>query len=66
MRGGEARDLADATVSAGEAWYRLQDRFFARTTMDAKTIASDLQYIRRPTDLSDSFNILTDIRGLVR
>ena len=40
---GEARDLVDTTSVAGEAWYRLKDRFHARTVVGATSIANKLQ-----------------------
>ena len=51
--------MADTKVSADKAWYRMQDRFFARK-MGTQTIAIILKGIKRPTDLGDSFNILRD------
>ena len=63
---GEARDLVDTTSGAGEAWYRLKDRFHARTVVGATSIANKLQEFKRPNSLNDSFTLLTEIRGLVK
>ena len=63
---GEARDLVDTTSVSGEAWYRLKDRFHARTVVGATSIANRLQEFKRPTALNDSFALLTEIRGLVK
>ena len=63
---GDARDLVDSTTSSGEAWYRLNDRFFAKTVVGATSIASALSDMKRPTSLSESFQRLTEIRGLVK
>ena len=63
---GEARDLVDTTSDSGEAWYRLKDRFHARTVIGATSIANKLQEQKRPSSLAESFSLLTEIRGLVK
>ena len=63
---GDARDLVDTTTTGGEAWYRLNDRFYAKTVIGATSIASTLQEMKRPTSLNESFQRLTEIRGLVK
>ena len=60
---GDARDLVDTTTTGGEAWYRLNDRFYAKTVIGATSIASTLQEMKRPTSLNESFQRLTEIRG---
>ncbi len=63
---GDARDLVDTTSISGEAWYRLNDRYYAKTVIGATRIASTLQEMKRPNSLSESFPRLTEIRGLVK
>ena len=63
---GEARDLVDSAASCGEAWYRLHDRFFSRTVIGATSIATKLAEFKRPNSLNDSYQLLTEIRSLVK
>ena len=51
---------------AGEAWYRLTDRFYGRNVQGATAIASQLQELKRPTQIAESFHLLNVIRKLVR
>ena len=51
-----AREIVDTSKIAWEAWYRLTDRF----------IASQLQELKRPTQIAESFHLLNVIRKFVR
>ena len=48
------------------AWYRLTDRFYGRNVQGATAIASQLQELKRPTQIAESFHLLNVIRKLVR
>ena len=48
LTAGIAREIVDTSKTAGEAWYRLTDRFYGRNVQGA-TIASQLQELKRPT-----------------
>ena len=61
-----AREIVDTSKSAGEAWYRLTDRFYGRNVQGATAIASQLQELKRPTQIAESFHLLNVIRKLVR
>ena len=52
---GIAREIVDTSKTAGEAWYRLTDRFYGRNVQGATAIASP-----------ESFHLLNVIRKLVR
>ena len=39
---GEAREVIDTSNEAGEAWFRLHDRFFSKTVIGATSIATRL------------------------
>ena len=58
--------LAMKRLTAGEAWCRLTDRFYGRNVQGATTIASQLQELKRPTQIAESFHLLNVIRKLVR
>ena len=63
---GIAREIVDTSKTAGEAWYRLTDRFYGRNVQGATAIASELQELKRPTQIAESFHLLNVIRKLVR
>ena len=62
---GIAREIVDTSKTAGEAWYRPPDRFYGRN-VGATAIASQLQELKRPTQIAESFHLLNVIRKLVR
>ena len=66
LTAGIAREIVDTSKTAGEAWYRLTDRFYGRTVQGATAIASQLQELKRPTQIAESFHLLNVIRKLVR
>ena len=66
LTAGIARDIVDTSKTAGEAWYRLTDRFYGRNVQGATAIASQLQELKRPTQIAESFHLLNVIRKLVR
>ena len=61
-----ARDIVDTSKTAGEAWYRLTDRFYGRNVQGATAVASQLPELKRPSRIADSFHLLNVIRKLVR
>ena len=66
LAAGIAREIVDTSKTAGEAWYRLTDRFYGRNVQGATAIASQLQELKRPTQIAESFHLLNVIRKLVR
>ena len=63
---GIAREIVDTSKTAGEAWYRLTDRFYWRNVQGATVIASQLQELKRPTQIAESFHLLNVIRKFAR
>ena len=63
---GIAREIVDTSKTAGEAWYRLTDRFYGRNVQGATAIAGQFQELKRPTQTGKSFHLLNVIRKLVR
>ena len=63
---GTAREIVDTSKTAAEAWYRLSDRFYGRTVQGATAIAGQLQELKRPAQISESFHLLNVIRKLVK
>ena len=55
LTGGIAREVVSTSKTAGEAWYRLIDRFHGRNVQGATAIASQLQELKRPTQIAESF-----------
>ena len=51
-----ARESVDTSKTAGEAWYRLTDRFYGRNVQGATAIASQLQELKRTTQIAESFH----------
>ena len=66
LTAGIAREIVDTSKTAGEAWYRLTDRFHGRNVQGATAIASQLQELKRPTQIAESFHLLNVTRKLVR
>ena len=66
LTAGIAREIVDTSKTAGEAWYRVTDRFYGRNVQGAPAIASQLQELKRPTQITESFHLLNVIRKLVR
>ena len=62
LTAGIAREIVDTSKTAGEAWYRLTDRFYGRNVQGATAIASQLQELKRPTQIAESFHLLNVIR----
>ena len=52
---GIAREIVDTSKTADEVWYRLSDPFYGRNTQGATAIASQLQEMKRPTQVVESF-----------
>ena len=59
---GIACEIVDTSKTAGEAWYRLTVRFNGRNVQGATAIASQLQELKRPTQIAESFHLLDVIR----
>ena len=66
LTAGIAREIVDTSKTAGEAWYRLTDWFHGRNVQGATAIASQLEELKRPTQIAESFHLLNVIRKLVR
>ena len=66
LTAGIAREIVDISKTAGEAWYRLTDRLYGRNVQGATAIASQLQELKRTTQIAESFHLLNVIRKLVR
>ena len=66
LKAGIARETVDTSKTAREAWYRLTDRFYGGNVQGATAIASQLQELKRPTQITESFHLLNVIRKLVR
>ena len=66
LTAGIAREIVDTSKTAGEAWYRLTDRFCGRNVQGATATASQLQELKRPTQIAESFHLLNVIKKLVR
>ena len=58
LTAGIAREIVDTSKTAGEAWYRLTDRFYERNVQGATAIASQLQVLKRPAHVAESFHLL--------
>ena len=65
LTSGTSRDIVDTSKSAGEAWYRLKDKFHSRTAQGATAIATQMTEIKRPTNIADSYKLMNLIRKLV-
>ena len=50
LTAGIAREIVDTSKTAGEAWYRLTDRFYRRNVQGATAIASQLQELATHPD----------------
>ena len=66
LTAGIAREIVDTSKTAGKAWYRLTDRFYGRNVQGTTAIASQLQELKRPTQIAESFHLPNVIRKLVR
>ena len=66
LTAGIGREIVDTSKTTGEAWNRLTDRFYGRNVQGATAIASQLQELKRPTQITESFHLLNMIRKLVR
>ena len=51
-----AMKTLDTSKTAGEVRYRLTDRFYGRNVQGATAIASQLQELKRPTQIAESFH----------
>ena len=58
LTAGIDREIVDTSKTAGEAWHRLTDRFYGRNVQGATAIASQLQELKRPTQIAESFHLL--------
>ena len=66
LTAGIVREIVHTSKTAGEAWYRLTDRFHGRNVQGATAIASQLQELKRPAQIAESFHWLNVIRKWVR
>ena len=63
---GDARDMVSAAASAGEAWFRMSERFYAKTVQGATAVANKISQTKRPTSINDANSKLTDLKGLLK
>ena len=63
LTAGIARDIVDTLKTSRRS---LVDRFYGRNVQGATAIASQLQELKRPTQIAESFRLLNVIRKLVR
>ena len=56
----------ETSKTAGEFWYRLTDRFYGRNVQGATAIANQLQELKRPTQIAESFHLLNVMKKLIR
>ena len=61
---GDARGIVDAASSAGEAWWRMTERFYSKSNQGATAVADKIQSTKRPTQISDAHNKLTQLKAL--
>ena len=58
LTAGIAREIVDFSKTAGEAWHRLTDQFYGRIVQGATAIVSQLQGLKRPVHVAESFHLL--------
>ena len=58
LTAGIDREIVDTSKTAGGAWHRLTDRFYGRNVQGATAVASQLQELKRPTQIAESFHLL--------
>ena len=63
---GIAREIVDTSKTAGEAWYRVTDWFFGKNVQGATATASQLQELKRLSQIAESFHSLNVTRKLVK
>ena len=62
LTAGIDRGIVDTSKTAGEAWYRLADRFLRKECARRNRHCSQLQELKRPTQITESFHLLNVIR----
>ena len=63
---GDAKGMVDAASSAGEAWWRMTERFYSKSNQGATAVADKIQATKRPTQISDAHNKLTQLKALLK
>ena len=66
LTAGIAREIVDTSKTAGEAWYQVTDRFYGKNVKGATATASQLQELKRLSQIAESFLSLNVIRMLVK
>ena len=66
LTAGIALEIVDTSKTAGEAWYRVTERFYGKNVQGATATASQLQELKRLSQIVESFHSLNVIRKLVR
>ena len=61
-----AREIVDTSKTAGEARCRVTDRFYGKNVQGATATASQLQELKRLSEIAESFHSLNVIRKLVK
>ena len=63
---GEAREMVDAAVCAGEWWFRMSERFSSKTIQGATAVANMIQESERPTSINESHGKLVAPKALLK
>ena len=63
---GDARDIVDAAKSAAEAWWRLNERYYSKTSQGATAVADRIQATKRPASINEANNKLTALKKLLK
>ena len=66
LTAGIALEIVDTSKTAGEAWYNVTDRFYGKNVQGATATASQLQELKRLSQIVESFHSLNVIRKLVK
>ena len=66
LTAGIAREIVDTSRTAGEAWYRLTDRFYGMNVQGATAHCQSTPRVEATYQVVKSFHLLNVIRKLVR
>ena len=66
LAAGIPREIVDTSKTAGEAWYRVTDRFYGKNVQGATATACQLQELKRLSQIVESSHSLNVIRKLVK
>ena len=63
---GDARGMVDAATCSGEAWWRMQERFYSKASQGATAVSDAISATKRPASINDSHNKLTQLKKLFK